>query len=111
MIRRPPRSTLFPYTTLFRSTPATALFYGGSQTPTSQANNVLDGINVSGETPGGMTIVFSSTKLTDSATLSGGFNPSGTITFYLMGPGATPATPLTSAVYTDVVTVSANGTY
>src|SRR2546429_5024912 len=24
MIRRPPRSTLFPYTTLFRSTPATA---------------------------------------------------------------------------------------
>src|SRR2546430_5180820 len=25
MIRRPPRSTLFPYTTLFRSAPATAL--------------------------------------------------------------------------------------
>src|SRR5256885_7596021 len=25
MIRRPPRSTLFPYTTLFRSLPATAL--------------------------------------------------------------------------------------
>src|SRR5258705_2095452 len=25
MIRRPPRSTLFPYTTLFRSTPATAV--------------------------------------------------------------------------------------
>src|SRR2546422_8476885 len=24
MIRRPPRSTLFPYTTLFRSTPSTA---------------------------------------------------------------------------------------
>src|SRR5688572_31089854 len=36
MIRRPPRSTLFPYTTLFRSTalvmvmlPGLALFYGG----------------------------------------------------------------------------------
>src|SRR3712207_7220296 len=26
MIRRPPRSTLFPYTTLFRSTPATGEF-------------------------------------------------------------------------------------
>src|SRR2546427_9486124 len=25
MIRRPPRSTLFPYTTLFRSTPRTAI--------------------------------------------------------------------------------------
>src|SRR5688572_32586014 len=30
MIRRPPRSTLFPYTTLFRSPPASA---GGSPTP------------------------------------------------------------------------------
>src|SRR3712207_7889403 len=28
MIRRPPRSTLFPYTTLFRSTPALVLFFG-----------------------------------------------------------------------------------
>src|SRR3989441_5032929 len=26
MIRRPPRSTLFPYTTLFRSCPVTAIF-------------------------------------------------------------------------------------
>src|SRR5256885_7918767 len=28
MIRRPPRSTLFPYTTLFRSLPFDALFVG-----------------------------------------------------------------------------------
>src|SRR3989441_8982477 len=28
MIRRPPRSTLFPYTTLFRSPPAGTLFLG-----------------------------------------------------------------------------------
>src|ERR1044072_5131884 len=28
MIRRPPRSTLFPYTTLFRSVPATSLVRG-----------------------------------------------------------------------------------
>src|SRR2546427_9948668 len=29
MIRRPPRSTLFPYTTLFRSLPMTGLYLGG----------------------------------------------------------------------------------
>src|SRR5256885_846396 len=29
MIRRPPRSTLFPYTTLFRSAPATVLINSG----------------------------------------------------------------------------------
>ncbi|HWB13988.1 MAG TPA: SdrD B-like domain-containing protein [Pirellulales bacterium] len=50
-------------------------------------------------------------SLTDSATLSGGYNPGGTITFYLMPPGSTASTLLTSAVYTDVVTVSGNGTY
>src|SRR3712207_8295890 len=31
MIRRPPRSTLFPYTTLFRSDPALVLHYFGSK--------------------------------------------------------------------------------
>src|SRR2546430_7423935 len=31
MIRRPPRSTLFPYTTLFRSSPARRLFAGCSR--------------------------------------------------------------------------------
>src|SRR2546422_6074322 len=31
MIRRPPRSTLFPYTTLFRSLTAAAGFYLGSR--------------------------------------------------------------------------------
>src|SRR2546422_9608269 len=29
MIRRPPRSTLFPYTTLFRSTPSLTLYFQG----------------------------------------------------------------------------------
>src|SRR3712207_9213819 len=32
MIRRPPRSTLFPYTTLFRSPPAAPLPPGGERT-------------------------------------------------------------------------------
>src|SRR2546429_6254505 len=34
MIRRPPRSTLFPYTTLFRSAASTASRTGGAGSPT-----------------------------------------------------------------------------
>src|SRR6266567_7349321 len=37
MIRRPPRSTLFPYTTLFRSGPVTARMASGSALSTSPA--------------------------------------------------------------------------
>src|SRR2546427_6449813 len=33
MIRRPPRSTLFPYTTLFRSRPCTSRGCGGALSP------------------------------------------------------------------------------
>src|SRR3712207_8954986 len=33
MIRRPPRSTLFPYTTLFRSAHVTYFFNGGVEAP------------------------------------------------------------------------------
>src|SRR5260370_18112949 len=46
MIRRPPRSTLFPYTTLFRSNPASAVSnmavtpdYGGSNPPIDITTN------------------------------------------------------------------------
>jgi hypothetical protein len=42
--------------------------------------------------------------LTDSATLAGGFNPTGTITFTLEGPSG-------GVVYTNVVTVTGNGTF
>src|SRR5205085_3056526 len=62
-------------------------------------------------TPGGMTVVSSNTKLTDSATITGGYFETGTITFYLMGPGSTASTPLSGAVYTDTVTISGDGTY
>src|SRR2546430_13460919 len=47
MIRRPPRSTLFPYTTLFRSFPETASFpdphrvYGPVSGKSGQAENAL----------------------------------------------------------------------
>ena len=46
--------------------------------------------------------------ITDSATIAGGFNPTGTITFDLFGPGDTTcATP----IGTETETVSGNGTY
>src|SRR5207248_7907679 len=51
--------------------PTTGLFYGGDSTLTSAANNVLNGINTSGESPSGP-VVSGGEKLTDSATLSGG---------------------------------------
>src|SRR5258708_24755572 len=38
MIRRPPRSTLFPYTTLFRSSPVSAGIFWSCQRPTHAQN-------------------------------------------------------------------------
>jgi hypothetical protein len=55
-------------------------------------------------TAGGTVTVGSGTYLTDSAVLSGGSNPSGTITFTLRDSHNV-------VVYTDVVTVNGNGNY
>jgi uncharacterized repeat protein (TIGR01451 family) len=85
-------------------TPASGLFYGGDQTNTSCANNVLNGINSSGENPGNCTVVCSGTKLVDSATLAGGYHETGTLTFTLESPS-------NSVVDTETVTVNGNGTY
>src|SRR2546425_13134981 len=41
MIRRPPRSTLFPYTTLFRSPPLSSVTDGGATRETNERNNIL----------------------------------------------------------------------
>ena len=50
------------------------------------------------------------TQVTDSATLSGGSNPTGTITFRLYGPSATPV--CTNLVFTSsAVAVNGNGNY
>ena len=89
--------------------PTTGLFYGGDSTLTSDANNVLNGINTSGENGGGSTV--SVTYLNDSATLSGGDNETGTVTFYLFAPGVTPNGTDSNNVYADTVTVSGDGTY
>jgi hypothetical protein len=53
---------------------------------------------------GGTVVIGNGGALSDTAILSGGFNPTGTVTFTLYNP-------LNVAVYTDVVTVSGNGTY
>jgi hypothetical protein len=53
---------------------------------------------------GGPVVIGSGAKLTDTAVLSGGVSPTGTITFTLFSPTNVP-------VYTDVVPVSGAGTY
>ncbi len=47
-------------------------------------------------------------KISDTATLSGGFNPTGTVTFKLYGPGDTTCS---TAIATSTATVNGNGTY
>jgi hypothetical protein len=61
--------------------------------------------------PGGSLIVGSGTDLNDSAMLTGGYNPTGTITFYLFAPGVTPNGNDSNSVYSDTITVAGNGTY
>src|SRR5689334_24507802 len=53
MIRRPPRSTLFPYTTLFRSDHAVADFdrMRGHEAETQHAVNLRDGAEQRAEVP------------------------------------------------------------
>src|SRR5205814_2178029 len=60
---------------------------------------------------GGTVVIGGGAKLSDTANLTGGFNPTGTVTFYLFAPGVTPNATYSNNVYTDVVTVSGNGSY
>src|SRR5260370_7803635 len=46
MIRRPPRSTLFPYTTLFRSRRVTIVFDRGGWSPKLFATMIKDGFDL-----------------------------------------------------------------
>src|SRR3712207_8845406 len=51
MIRRPPRSTLFPYTTLFRSDPAAAIADLDPSAPVALGNGAAADGGSSGELP------------------------------------------------------------
>jgi uncharacterized repeat protein (TIGR01451 family) len=61
--------------------------------------------------PAPTTTVTTTQLLTDSAALSSGYNPGGTITFYLFAPNVTPLADYSNNVYSDVVPVNGNGTY
>jgi hypothetical protein len=54
---------------------------------------------------------MSTPALTDTAVLSGGYNPTGTITFYLFAPGVTPNATDSNNVYSDVDTANGDATY
>ncbi len=60
-------------------------------------------------TPSGLGVF--GTPITDTATLAGGNNPTGTITFYLFAPGVTPNRTDRNHVYSRTVTVHGDGTY
>src|SRR5258708_21721023 len=49
MIRRPPRSTLFPYTTLFRSPTGTIIPAGGFLLAWADTNLTLNGMGTNGD--------------------------------------------------------------
>src|SRR5256885_14955783 len=71
MIRRPPRSTLFPYTTLFRSG-----YIGSRATGNEAGDYMVAGPDWKGETPPGIKKVFrSSTQFSAVAYRTQLFNP------------------------------------
>jgi hypothetical protein len=62
-------------------------------------------------TAGGSIVLDSGGLLSDSGTLSNGFDPLGSLTFFLFAPGVTPNGSDSNNVYDDVVSVNGNGTY
>src|SRR5262249_6212512 len=87
-----------------------ATYNGDSNNNAVTSGTALEPVTITSITPaintvpGGTVLLGSGVKLSDSAVLSGGFNPGGTITFTLYDP-------TNAVVYTDVVTVSGNGSY
>ncbi len=80
---------------------------GADQTVTCTFNNAFDEATPSISTQASSSGVVGDT-ISDTATLSGGYNPTGTITFNLYGPGdATCQSP----IYTTQQTVTGNGAY
>src|SRR3989454_96706 len=108
MIRRPPRSTLFPYTTLFRSATVTAAVTDAIGTPLgadslwSFTTNVPPTVTVQAPAPGATgvplntTVTASFSKAMNAATIT-------TATFRLRAAGSTADVPA-------MVTVNAAGT-
>ncbi|MEW5991912.1 MAG: hypothetical protein AB1736_11285 [Chloroflexota bacterium] len=87
---------------------------GSKYLPASHTNNTTECFEVLKRNPAIVTsanqTVSAGSSISDSATLSGGFNPTGTITFNAYGPN--DATCAAAAVFTTSLPVDAgNGTY
>src|SRR2546422_7235533 len=79
MIRRPPRSTLFPYTTLFRSlrTPWHAAGAGRAEAHTLEGRRDQLGNGIHGAHAGNQCVVQSQYSISNSTFSGGGFPPIG----------------------------------
>src|SRR2546430_849773 len=79
MIRRPPRSTLFPYTTLFRSIATGGGTLGGTSTATTSSSGLATFTNLSiTGLLGNRTLRFSATGLTPATSNTVNVNTAGT---------------------------------
>ena len=76
--------------------------------PVSPAGPTIS-TTTAGTSTGLPSVLGDGSNLTDTATLAGGYKPTGTITFYLYKPGTSPGNG--SPVYSDTVTVNGNGSY
>jgi hypothetical protein len=87
-----------------------ATYNGDSNNSAVTSGTALEPVTITAASPaintvaGAAVVLGDGTSLSDTATLSGGYNPTGTITFSLYNPSNT-------IVYTDVVTVTGNGIY
>jgi hypothetical protein len=95
----------------------TASYTGDSGNNPAASGCGAESVTISQFSPGLATVpstsgtgMAGSTTVKDTATVSGGFNPTGTITFNLYGPSAS-ANCTTAAVDTETATVSGNGSY
>src|SRR2546426_5175523 len=98
MIRRPPRSTLFPYTTLFRSNPSTLSVIEGQGATSTISTAVVSGsaqtVTLSaGGLPAGATATFDPNAATagcrHTVTMYAVFStPDGRYSITVMGTGA-----------------------
>jgi hypothetical protein len=84
---------------------------GGSTTTDTGTTTISPASPSIAVTPGGTVQLGSGSDLTASATLSGGYFPTGSITFYLFDPTVTANSNGTGAAYSDTVTVTGNSSY
>src|SRR2546427_8380669 len=113
MIRRPPRSTLFPYTTLFRSNFTTSIasltqVVNKADTTTTVVSSVNPSVS-------GQWVTFTATVSVNSPGSAAAANPTGTVTFKdgstTLGTGtlSTGGGVTTAAFSTSALTTASHG--